>query len=431
MLALLNGGDLRKRYAHLEDPPEGLFCEQIAAPGGAYLVGTGMSGQSTFALRTLVRCLFHAPPEDELAARFDQLFISALSVSDSVLWRAGLRRGAVWAGKRGGSVTSRPDLGMLVDAVRIPVRAEAMPRTADVLSPLALDLARVNGQDESKLVATPFLFDDDGLTVVFPFEIASALRHHVAKSVIDTGLEELFHLRCCFAIGGVVTDALTRMRMTPLIAEDVELPWTESELPMVESVYRFDTDKLAHVVMLVDDLAGYDKEHVFQTWSLIEHEGALSSRVAQVAEHLKKRADTSSVFSLVVFAPLDRGAELNFRHENSLALCIAARDLEALSFSEYGDQLGLWKFAKSKAELVSRARVHAYSPLDLYVPYRESERSFRDSRVRRDHRCQAWGRRRSCPRGIAPLRRSPGPPSRGFRCRGEPLAAPRAGGADL
>src|SRR6266508_887850 len=112
-----------------------------------------------------------------------------------------------------------------------------------------------------------------------------------------------------------VTNALTRMRMDPLSQNEVDLPWPEQELPMVESVFRFDTDKLMHVLCLVDDLSGYDREHVFQNWSLKRHEVAVGARLEQVAGHLARRADTSEVFSLVVLAPLDRGVELNFRHE--------------------------------------------------------------------------------------------------------------------
>jgi hypothetical protein len=376
LLAVLNGQELRKRYAHLEDPPEGLFCEQLSAPGGAYLVGSGMSGQSTFALRTLVRALFHAPPDDALAARFLAIFLSTLSVSDRVLRGAGVKRGVAWAGKQGGSVTAPQHLEALVDAARLSLSEDEMASAADILAPLVVDLAQVKGKGPSALVARPFLFDDDGVTVVFPFEIASALRHHVASAILESGLEEVFQLRCRFAVSEVVMNALTRMRMVPLSKNEVDLPWPESDLPMVESVYRFDTDKLVHVLTLVDDLAGYDCENVFQSWSLVEHEAAVSARLTQIADHLKSRSDTNDVFSLVVLAPLDRGVTLTFRYESGLALCIAARDLEALSFSEYGDPLGLWKFAKSRTWLIERAKVHAFSPLDLYVPYREQQRSF-------------------------------------------------------
>lgn len=376
LLAILNGREMRRRYAHLEDPPEGLFCEQIAGPGGAYLIGCGMSGQSTFALRTLIGALRLWPAEDELVTSLMPLLMSALSVSDAVFRRAGMRRGVVWAGEQGGSVTAPPDLQMLVNATKVSLTGDDLVQAAEILAPLTIDAAGAKGKGTSELVARPFHFDDKGFTVVYPLEIASALRHCFATAILDASAENMFQLRCCYAVMQAVTDALTRMRMEPLSKDEVDLPWPEHELPMVESVFRFDTDKLVHVLCLVDDLSGYDRDRVFQSWTLERHETAVGARLDHVAGHLKGRADTNEVFSLVVLAPLDRGVELNFRHESTLTLCLAARDLEALSFSEYGDPLGLWKFAKSRTSLVARANVHAFSPLDLYVPYREHQRSF-------------------------------------------------------
>src|SRR5207244_895232 len=145
-----------------------------------------------------------------------------------------------WAGEQGGSVTAPPGLQTLVNATKVSLAGDGFAQAAEILAPLTIDLATVKGKGTSEVVARPFLFDDKGFTVVFPFEIASALRHSVATAILDAGVENMFQLRCCYAVMENVTNALTRMRMDPLSKDEVDLPWPEQELPMVESAFRFD-----------------------------------------------------------------------------------------------------------------------------------------------------------------------------------------------
>jgi hypothetical protein len=377
LLSVVNGRELTRRYAHLEDPAEDVFCEEISGPGGAYLAGNGLTGQSVFALRTVVKALFrYSTPDDDLVVRLLPLVMGGLSLSDGVLRHAGLKRGLQWKGKRGGRVGAPTNFEQLVEAVRLDLDDKDRQWAEQTLGPLIIDSQGLAGVTPNELFQRPFLLEDDALIVVLPFEIASALRHRVALDVVEHGLQDAFQLRCCVAVSETVTESMTRMGMVGLHREDAALPWPTSNLPMVETVFRFDTDKLAYVLTVVDDFRDYSESELFQTWPLADLEDVVSERIDQVSTHLLARRDTAEVLTVVALAPLDRGATLTVQAERSPLLCMHVRELEALSFSERGDQLGLWKFVRARATLAQQAKVHAFSPLDLYVPYREHSHSF-------------------------------------------------------
>ena len=374
VVELANSAELTHRFARLEDPPEGVFCEEVRGPGGRFLAGCGITGQSTFALRVLLRVLFgYRELAPGLNAALLPLVLSALSVSDAVMHRAGLRRGMPWAGEKGGPVDAPKNYDGLLDAVRVGLPPGDLSAAAEVLAPLIADPAHPG----LSFASQPFLLDDAEIVVAAPFEIASALRHHVAKEIVRRGIKPEFQLRSCFAVGEIVTQAFTRMRMTPLSRDEVDLPWPRRDLPMVELVFRFDADKLAHVLLLADDLRGYRLTEIFQDWPLSEIEAAASARLEQVAARLMRRADTREVMSVVALAPLDRGLALRISSDHGPVFCAHVRELEALSFKAHGNPLALWKFVQARTELTTRAeRVHAFSPLDLYVIYHAQDESF-------------------------------------------------------
>lgn len=370
---LASTGELANHYAKLEDPGEDVLCEEVRTPLGATSVGAGASGQSVFVLKRLLTALFEYQPLDvELRARWLSIIVSALSLSDAVFCRAGIRRGTPYGGVPGSAVSASESSLAYREAVVIDL--EDIAQATRILEPL-IHIPRKTEpgaalESSNTATARPFVLVEDRLIVAYPFEIASALNHLVASAVIERGLEDEFHLRYLVASAEVVTSSMLRLGMQPLEREDVDLPWPEKDLPMVESVFRFDDDKLAHTLLLADNLEAYESNPV-QPWPAGKYSGALTNRIGQVRDHLLKRADTSEVHSVVLLAPLDRAMVLAVPDPGWTLIMMPLFDLEALAFAEQGDPLALWKFSRSRAELLRSAQVVEFSPLDLYVMYRE------------------------------------------------------------
>ncbi|MEK6274313.1 MAG: hypothetical protein AABM30_03150 [Actinomycetota bacterium] len=378
LVNFVNRDPLRAEYAHLEDPVEGLICEEVMAPGGSYLAGAGMSGQSIFCLRLLIRVLYERPwsGAEALLGKTTEAVMTALAAGDRTLRQAGLGRSSAPAGEPGGYASVPADIDRLAGAATFDLTAPGHIGLAEALAPLVQQgrptLRR--GTDYAP-VATPFVRIGDELILTLPFEIASSIRHLVVNVALAADLGEELHLRYLLAAHEQASNALARMNWRPLHRDDAQLPWPETELPMAESIFGFDDDKVAHLVVLGDDLRGYDGDRVFQSWELGEDAEHIAGRLSQVREHLLKRSDVIEVLSLLVFVPLDRG--VGFRvipGASEGVLSLPLLELEVLSRLD-GDPLALWKFARAY-ETRHAPEIHAFSMLDLYAMYRDLGRTF-------------------------------------------------------
>jgi hypothetical protein len=347
-----------------------VVCEEILGPGGPFLVGAGLSEQSVFALKLLSRALFqYAPIDPDLINEIIDPFRVALAISDHTLRAAGLSRGMARGGGPTQPVTAPHDGSSLFEATTISlVENPELPR---ILTPLLQHLGNPSRDDLSP--ARPFVLADEQLIVAYPFEVASALRHCVANGIVRRGLEVEFSLRLVLAASSILDASMRRLGMIPLGPAEQYVPTNPApELPGAEALYRFDDGKVAHALLIVDDLSGYDLETLFQFWAADELEARAHARVQQVREHLLCRPDVDVVHSLFVVAPLDRG--MRFVVPNSLqATFMPLRDLETFACASRNDPLALWKLARALNDLTARGELVSFSPLDVHQFLHESD----------------------------------------------------------
>jgi hypothetical protein len=368
--AFASSGRRFRELASLEDPAEDVLCEEVLGPGGAFLVGSGSSEQSVFALKLLSRALFqHTPVDAALVDDLVDLFRIALAISDRTLRAAGLSRGAVREGAPRQPVKEPPDGSRLLEAVTISLAEN--PELPLLLAPLLQRLG--DAPPAAPSAARPFVLADDRLIVAYPFEIASALRHYAAKEIIGRDLENDHSARLVLAAFSILDVSMRRLGMTPLGPVEDFLPTkTAPDLPGGEALYRFDDGKLAHTLLIVDDLSGYDREVLFQVWDAEDVEARAHARVQQVREHLLRRPDVDVVHSLLVVAPLDRGMRVSV--PGSLqATFMPLRDLDTFACAHANDPLALWTLARAIDNLTALGQVVSFSPLDLDQFLRESD----------------------------------------------------------
>jgi hypothetical protein len=347
-----------------------VLCEEVLAPGGGFLVGSGLSDQSVFVLKLVVRALFqYAAIDPHLTKEHADLFHFALAISDRTLRAAGLSRGMARGGAPQQSV-SAPDGGnSLLAAVEIsPAEQSELPVS---LAPLIRDLGEVVGEEISP--AQPFVAANERLIVAYPFEVAATLRHFAATEIVRRGFESEFSLRLSVAAASVLDASLRRLGMTSLGPPEDLLPETPfPELSGGEALYRFDDDKVAHAMLIVDDLSGYDCNQLYQFWNCRDLEASAHDRAREVRDHLLRRSDVGAVHSLFVVVPLDRG--MQFAVPESLhATFLPLYDLESFAQSAANDPLALWKLAQATSELAALGELFSFSPLDVHQFLRESD----------------------------------------------------------
>jgi hypothetical protein len=154
-----------------------------------------------------------------------------------------------------------------------------------------------------------------------------------------------------------------------------------------ESFYRFDADKVAHVVSVVDPLVDYSPGRAFGHADFSEIQDELHERFAMVRDAVRDQFADASVLHIACSASLGRSFFMGFTDaatdDRSALLVLTADDLDVMTRIEAPDPLGLWKFAVASGRLHEDLRVMSFSKLDEYAIYREYGNGFYMSDDRR------------------------------------------------
>jgi hypothetical protein len=146
-----------------------------------------------------------------------------------------------------------------------------------------------------------------------------------------------------------------------------------------EEFYRFDGDKVAHVVSVVDSLDGYEAGKPFGQFDATTIQNELEIRFPEVRKAFRALG-VPIVLHVVVNARLGRVFAIGFKRDiiddSSGLLTLSTDELDVITYIETPEPLGLWRFASAVRRLRSRSRVHSFSQFDEYSIYRENRHSF-------------------------------------------------------
>lgn len=378
---MLNEGGLASAASMAEDPFEELLTEEIAFHGGSQLVGAGISIDSAYTLRLLLRAfLLSGALPDELVGELRHLAEAALLVSDVALRRAGLERNTLPEGTPGQLVVPREqNLSVLQRAMAFrtyDLRRVLPDGDVGVLAPLTVDLGgrRFDDADlrEGALDRSPLLRGGDWLVLARPFGVCTALRHRmVLRAVEEIGADAATALFGA-EVDEDVADALRRMSLTPQVVRrrDASTPFTEIHA-------RCDTDKLVATLVLSDDFSGLAERSPYTSFDVRAQLDAAHAHLEALAERAAEDAD--EVLGLIVGQAAGRSVFVGTSREQAPNLTLkgtTAADLDVIGFLESDDPLALWKFARAQRVLDRITQMTMFSPLDGYGVYRDNERSF-------------------------------------------------------
>lgn len=375
-------------FASYDDPLNTTFTEETMFFGGSYVVFPGPVEQALFVFRHLTQAIFLGDAWHEARGERRQaanLIGAGLRLSHAVAGRLGLTRGLPAKGRRDLSVPGTQVLTRAAQAMRFD--SETLDELLgslggrEALAPLLRWVEPVpdaNDFGSNDFVARPLVaLDEGGVLIALPHELLPALNHAVVSLFVDAGLSESLATRFRAAVYARVAERLGEMGWRQVA---VPIPPEPNELPGFSSIWQFDTDKLAHVLLLTDDLAAYDRSDIFGAWNVPRLNEMVEERLDDVERALYAASPApNDVIHLVVLESFGRWQMLGLGERPpdlpGKVVFFNADDLEVISLL-YHDQLTIWKYAVAHDRVRQHTRIMAFSALDEFDLYRSRDHSY-------------------------------------------------------
>lgn len=374
-----------------EDPYEGVFVGSIAFFGGDYLALTGATDEDIYALDQLFHAVFKKT-EPFPCARFSQEIYptirSALALSDLMCDQADLQRGMTappW--DRAVIIPAHHELLKLKNAVCIRVDSldSSLSRrggSVTSLQPLIVDRGAFKISDyrpaEGPILMTPLVRSGELMLIAAPSLLVYALQHLFLRNAVRHDCVLFLAQRFHEAVRERIRRNLRALghREGPLeLPDPIGVDFTS------ELFFEFDTDKLAHVLIVTDSFATYDPENPFKAWSSSDLNDRLRQRINEARKHIMALSNAPSVLFSLVFVQGIGGAgfygfEVDEEFEASDFLFMQASSLEHVCSVERNDPLALWKFARVRKHTSERITIMTIGELNAFGFYRKQRHSF-------------------------------------------------------
>lgn len=364
------------------DPPEGLFSNALQFIGGSYIVVSRGDPIAPFDLQLLLDVLAFAPWDEDGHAfreRAIPFALAGLRLAHAASAAAGVSRYEPARPSDRVLVPNDSQLAALIDAVTFD--GDQVVRFTDgapeILDPLVHDLA------SGPLAAGDWPFDlkplvrrDDRLVLCDPTALLVALRHQLILLAIETGqrsaLAEFLGewaaqrtQRCCELMGW----------------QPIERRDRPDGVPLKQLIFGFDHDKACDVIVIYDDLAGYDVANAQAMWDSRALVDPMLERMRAIEQALMMGpgARPNEILHLTVMSGIGRMSVMGMPEVGGpVGAAQKLLSLEALDTLTMAgaDRLALYKCARAGERLRSHARVLAYSPLDEYAAWCDHDESF-------------------------------------------------------
>lgn len=375
--------------ADIEDPCPNLFTEQVTMAAGSFVAFPGAEDGIVFMVRHLLAVIASPTDNDLLAAFFSraqEIAVAALAMSDEVAKRAGLQRHLEPRSipRKDVQVPAQDVLVRLKTAVLFQVTevAELLERhglASDALAPFTMEFgtARWDGEPwRNPLAARPLVRCDGLFVVAAPSALLSALLRAILGLASERSLLESVALRFRRALYATTEASLGLLGSKPLHSPTFE----PDGAPACEGFFSLDKDKVIHLLLISDDLAGWSSEVDGTTWEVQALMDTLQQRCQLVAREVKRQVpQVRKLLHLFVLQGVGRFSATGLRpqpQDGSLRLCIAVELIEITSLLDHSDPLALWKYARAVESLQSRTQTLSLGPLAEYELYLSHRKSF-------------------------------------------------------
>jgi hypothetical protein len=373
---MVSGKDVRAR----EDPYDDVYVVEVLFHGGPHRIVQGLDPQSGATLDLLLPALARESGKKlphGYCGEVEYLAYVLLSLSEAVCAKAGLRRGITPPERRTDEVTvpGQRELDALCAAVTIGYEelAEFQGPVLGLIEHLSTRPGVLvwQGGDtvRDQLTLTPMLHTATGVTIVDPGGLAAALRHQILCSAVRRGcvpeVSAVYRAAAFAATHKLLSMAGARERTGELRLENA---------PVTRRRYSIADDKIIDLIVLTDDLTGYELDQPFGKWS----PPGLGAAIGAWFDQIEDEADEANTLRLVITSGIGRMVHLvmSSRAGASPTLAMRPDELAVMVALDGGDPLFLWNFAVARRQLLANTDVVAFGMLELYAVYRSHDFSF-------------------------------------------------------
>jgi len=231
--------------------------------------------------------------------------------------------------------------------------------------------------DDGPLLNTPIANFGSVFVVACPDALASALNHHIVRLAVEDGSSSQLADAYNRVVMASVADSLRFLDCRPIA---VQLP-NDSELQNSrEALFEPDSDKLIHVIVVTDDLEGFDVNlpsgGIHRPTGL---EDQIVARFRAVEQHLfSEQRPPNDLLCMFVHEGVGRTQIMGFGDVTVAAefTGLSAHDLETIAHLEVGNSLAIWRFARESRRVRERAHIMVWGALDEYAFYRRNRHGY-------------------------------------------------------
>lgn len=383
------GGPELSGLAHGEDPFPNAFVEEVPFYQGSYSVFPGTTSGSAYTFKLLSRTVFqHDRIPRAVGRRAYPLVLGTLRLSREICRRASLQRGA--------DPLSRPSEEILVPG------SERFRSLKSAVTFTREDMERFFGEggidgrpwerltalcgsipyseysfEDSPLMLRPIIQAGNTFVVPCPETLLTVLNHHLVSLAIEgAGRQAVVEAYCEVASAFIASN----MRFMDMTRVRYVFPEDEAIQQTREMLYRFDSDKVAYILIVPDTLEDFQPElgsgGPHRTPDLEEK---LRCRVRLVENHLYSNlAGVNEMLCLLVLAGVGRphACGLGDMTVDATFQWFPAHELETFAHLEGGNCVALWRFSRESDRVRRTTFVQAWSPLDEFGFYRGRKYSF-------------------------------------------------------
>nr|WP_319372521.1 SEC-C domain-containing protein [uncultured Methanobacterium sp.] len=367
-----------------EDPPEGLFTYNIMFPNSNYTVYTGLQHIEPLVLQDLIHVVFHL--KDEFPERFMAIIYfsvkSMLTISNEIAKRNG-QDPYVSSPDRWRKNIKVPDIDRLHELSNTVIFTEKEIENLtsnhyDSIFPFILPLGhqkfKVEDPLKNPLFFSPLVKIDDKIVVALPGMVAGTLRHFILFQSQEFGVKNLLLRGLREKMWFDVNQCLDMMSFEHI---PLDLPQWDKNISFEEGIFRIDNDKIAYVLLIMDDLTGYNLDEPYGTLDSSYHSQLASDRCEFIIKWLTggNAPNCNEVLTIVIFGQLGRYGSIVIKKlpNNSRTILMTFEELKVIAETKECDNLTLWKFAET---LKSFNHPLIGSFLDQYALYLDYHHSF-------------------------------------------------------
>lgn len=367
----------------MEDPPENMFTENVISSFGNNTVYGGNFEQGVFTLNKLVRVTNYF--RDSLTEDFKKLvaplYQLLLFISDMIAHRVGHTRNMAGNYESRSSINFPENIEEFKNALwfdwswlnkyckdfKIDISLiEHFQISRDDVLKTTID---INSISSNPLLKKPLLRLSDGIIVVSPTNIVSALVHFTWSQAIQYGcindVVDMFHK--------LVLDELI-FYLTSIGFQRVPYEFPEEHgLPVKHAIFKFDEDKYALLMFNFDTGESYDLSTPCHLDPMQKRAEVIEYNNKLVTE-IKRQYPSWRILQMDIYSSIGREYSLSggFKQEE-YGFMASAFQLLSLLKSENLDVMSLWYFERAR-EIYTRSVTIApfVTFLDLYSFYRSS-----------------------------------------------------------